>query len=169
MFLPLTFSHSKPHDPETITSYSFEHNLSSLQKVRGEHWHMTDPISDMLTRIRNAQMIRKAQVVVPYSKLKAALAEVLQREGFLVSVREQADGVRKMLILELRYASGGQPVISGLKRVSRPGQRIYRGYSEIPRALSGMGVTILSTSRGLLTDREARKEKIGGEVLCQIW
>ncbi len=128
----------------------------------------TDPISDMLTRIRNSVVAKKSEVVLPFSKFKKALAEVLVKEGFVKSVKELA-GEHKMLALELKYSSEGEPVISGIKRVSKPGQRIYLPFIKIPRTNSGFGVTIVSTSKGLFTDKEARKLKMGGEVICQVW
>ena len=128
----------------------------------------TDPISDMLTRIRNASLANKAELVLPHSKFKLALSEVLVREGFISGVKEQA-GKHKMLEIKLKYAEDGQPVISGIKRVSKPGQRIYLASQKIPRTNSGFGITIVSTPKGLVTDKEARQHKIGGEVICQVW
>ncbi len=128
----------------------------------------TDPISDMLTRIRNAIAVQKTELVLPYSKFKHSLANVLLSEGFISGVNELPGRV-KMLQLNLKYADGGQPVISGLKRVSSPGQRIYMPVTRIPRTNGGFGITVVSTSKGLLTDKQARKDKLGGEVICQIW
>ena len=130
---------------------------------------MTDPISDMLTRIRNAVAVGKTAVVMPYSKFKHNLARLLVAEGWLseVFVREQSG--KKSLGVGLKYSPGRLAIISGLKRVSRPGQRIYANFKEIPRARSGVGITIVSTSKGLMTDRQAYREKIGGEVIAQIW
>src|SRR6476469_4896685 len=127
----------------------------------------TDPISDMLTRVRNALAARKAELVMPYSKFKHSLANVLLSEGFISGVNELPGRV-KMLQLNLKYGTGGQPVISGLKRVSSPGQRIYSPVGKIPRTNGGFGITVVSTSKGLLTDKQARKDKVGGEVICQI-
>ncbi len=130
---------------------------------------MNDTISDMLTRIRNALMSKKPEVVLPYSNFKHNLAKVLQNEGWLTKVEvKDAEGF-KNLRLELKYDSTGQPIISGIKRVSKPGQRIYSARTQIPSVLGGMGTTIISTSRGLMTDKEARKQKVGGEIVCQIW
>lgn len=145
----------------------------------------TDPISDMLTRIRNASQSRKGEAVLPHSKFKEALAYVLLKEGFLAGVKEAAGPLaplklqdtgnprgaskHKMLEIRLKYAEDGQPVIAGIKRVSKPGQRIYLPFTKIPRTNSGFGVTVVSTSKGLMTDAEARKGKIGGEVVCQVW
>ncbi len=128
----------------------------------------TDPISDMLTRIRNALHAQKAELVMPYSKFKHGLANVLMTEGFISGVNE-LPGRIKMLQLNLKYGNDGDPVITGLKRISTPGQRIYLSAMKIPRTNGGFGITVVSTSKGLLTDKQARKEKVGGEVLCQIW
>ncbi|MEK9181298.1 MAG: 30S ribosomal protein S8 [Patescibacteria group bacterium] len=129
---------------------------------------MTDPISDMLTQIRNALSSRKAEVILPHSKFKQTLADVLKKHGLIEEVFIVNKLDRKSLGMKLRYLNG-EPVIEGLDRVSKPGQRIYSKAGEIPKTQSGFGVTILSTSKGLLTDKEARKENLGGEVLCQIW
>lgn len=128
----------------------------------------TDPISDMLTRIRNALGANKADLVMPYSKFKHSLANVLLEEGFLAGVNELPGRV-KMLQVNLKYDQNGSPVISGLKRISTPGQRIYLPVAKIPRTNGGFGVTVVSTSKGLVTDKKARKDRIGGEVICQIW
>jgi small subunit ribosomal protein S8 len=128
----------------------------------------TDPIADMLIRIKNAAQAKKSAAVLPYSKFKASLAKLLEREGFVSGVTE-VPGNFKMLQVNLKYDQAGQPVISGIKRVSKPGQRIYLPSEKIPRTNSGLGLTVVSTSKGLLTDREARKNKVGGEVVCQVW
>jgi len=128
----------------------------------------TDPISDMLTRIRNAVAVQKTELVLPYSKFKHNLAKVLLAEGFVSGVNELPGRV-KMLQINLKYNATGQPVISGLQRVSTPGQRIYLPVERIPRTNGGFGITIVSTSKGLLTDKQARKDKVGGEVVCQVW
>lgn len=130
----------------------------------------TDPISDMLTRIRNANLARKSEVVLPYSKFKHRLAELLVSEGFLSGVKEivRQKQVQKDLSLSLKY-SGTDSVISGIKRISKPGQRIYLSSDKLPRTNSGYGLTIVSTSKGLLSDKEARKQNLGGEVICQVW
>lgn len=128
----------------------------------------TDPISDMLTRIRNGLAAGKQDLVMPYSKFKHNLAKVLLEEGFLAGVNE-LPGRIKMLQINLKYDNGGSPVISGIKRVSTPGQRIYLPVGKIPRTNGGYGVTVVSTSQGLVTDKRARKDRIGGEVICQIW
>ena len=130
---------------------------------------MSDPIADMLTRIRNSQAARHDETHVPYSRLKEAVAGVLKEEGYIADFRTLGDGVTKTLRIALRYTDAGIPVVSGLKRVSRPGRRAYFGAGEIPRVLDGLGICILSTSHGVLSDREARRQKVGGEVLCNIW
>ncbi len=130
---------------------------------------MTDPIADLLTRIRNGVQARKEQVDVPWSTVKARLVDVLAAEGFLKehSIVEQ-DG-RRVLRIWLKYGSNNQPVISGIKRVSRPSLRVYVGAREIPAVRRGLGVNILSTPAGILTDRDARKRNVGGELVCSVW
>jgi small subunit ribosomal protein S8 len=130
---------------------------------------MTDTISDMLTRVRNALLVKKPEASMPYSKFKHNLAKLLVSEGWLKSADVKEEAGLKTLVLGLKYDQTGEPTISGLKRVSKPGQRIYSGNGEIPRALGGSGVTIVSTSKGLMTDRNARTQHVGGEVICQIW
>jgi small subunit ribosomal protein S8 len=127
----------------------------------------TDPISDMLTRVRNAAAAKKVVVEMPYSKLKHNLAVLLQREGYVEDVTAR-DGVIKQLEVKLKYQSG-QPAILGIQRVSKPGQRMYAPSDKIPRANGGMGITVISTSKGLMTDKQARKERFGGEIICQVW
>lgn len=129
---------------------------------------MTDTISDMLTRIRNAISAKKSEVVMPYSKFKHSLAKLLTQEGWVKNVEVKEEGRLKFLKVELRY-DNGEPAISGIKRVSKPGQRIYSGATELPRVMGGMGTTIISTSKGLMTDKLARSQKVGGEIVCQIW
>jgi small subunit ribosomal protein S8 len=129
---------------------------------------MNDPISDMLTRIRNANSNNADEVRIPYSKLKHELANVLRREGYVNEVRVEGDDVHRMLALILRYGPDGETVIHRLDRVSRPGRRVYSSATEIPRVRGGMGICILSTSRGVLSDRECRKQRVGGEVLCKV-
>jgi len=133
---------------------------------------MTDPIADFLTRIRNGIMARKQQVDCPRSNLKLRIAEILKDEGYLdsvASVDDPAEGPQGTISLVLRYDNNHVSAIRGLKRVSRPGQRRYVGSKELPKVRNGLGVAILSTSRGVMTDRQARKLGVGGEVLCQIW
>ncbi len=132
---------------------------------------MTDPIADMLTRIRNANIAMHDEVSMPSSKLKLALAEVLKSEGYIddFSSVDNSDRPGETLTITMRYSPERKRVISGLKRVSKPGLRVYSKNSEIPRVLGGLGVAVLSTSNGLLTDRAARKARVGGEVLCYVW
>lgn len=130
---------------------------------------MTDPVADMLARIRNANIVRRHQVDIPGSRLKRAIAQVLREEGFIESYQWLEDGVRRTIRLNLKYASDRTRVITGLRRISRPGLRVYAGRAEVPRVLGGLGIAVLSTSRGVMTDKRARREGIGGEVLCYIW
>lgn len=130
---------------------------------------MTDPIADMLTRIRNAIRANKKTVEVPYSNLKFQLAQIMQAEGYIEGVQQPADQIKKFFTVELKYINDQKPVITNLKRVSRPGLRVYRGYREVPRILDNIGISVLSTPLGLMTDREARKKKVGGEIICKIW
>ncbi|MGQ0594690.1 MAG: 30S ribosomal protein S8 [Gammaproteobacteria bacterium] len=128
---------------------------------------MQDPIADMLTRIRNGQAARKAEVTMPESKQRVAIAEVLKSEGYIEDFRGEANGALKTLTITLKYFEG-RPVIEDLRRVSRPGLRVYRAKDAIPKVRGGLGVTVLSTSRGVLTDREARRQGLGGEIICYI-
>jgi len=128
---------------------------------------MTDPIADMLTRIRNGQKARKVSVPMPASKVKEAVAKVLQDEGYIVGYSTAGDGTKKELIVELKYFEGA-PVIETIQRASKPGLRIYRGKEDLPKVLGGLGVTIVSTSAGVMSDRQAREKGIGGEVLCVV-
>ncbi|MCQ2739196.1 MAG: 30S ribosomal protein S8 [bacterium] len=128
----------------------------------------TDPIADMLTRIRNASLVSHPSVEMPSSKLKVALAKVLKEEGYINDYSESVDGHFKTLSIELKYDEMNKPVISSLKRVSKPGLRTYSKAKSLPQVLGGMGVAIISTSKGLLTDRKARKENLGGEIICYI-
>jgi small subunit ribosomal protein S8 len=130
---------------------------------------MTDPIADMLTRIRNASMARHDRIEMPHSKLKEHVASVMKSEGYLDDVRVSEADDAKMLTLVLRYGRDRQSAIDGLKRVSTPGRRVYVRHDRIDRVCSGMGISILSTSRGVMTDRDARRQRVGGELLCEIW
>jgi len=130
---------------------------------------MTDPIADMLTRIRNAQMARQRQVLVPSSNMKVAIARILKQEGFVRHFDVNKQVPQPVLRVILRYDDKRVPVVRGLKRVSKPGRRIYANRRQIPRVQSGMGVAIISTSRGVVTDREARRLGVGGEVVCYVW
>jgi small subunit ribosomal protein S8 len=130
---------------------------------------MTDPIADMLTRIRNAGLARHDRTEVPASRLKEAVAHILKSEGFIADVRpSEGEGPKKLTIV-LKYGRDRQSAIDGVRRVSRPGRRVYVRHDRIPRVLSGLGISILSTSRGLMSDREARRQKIGGELICEVW
>ena len=128
---------------------------------------MTDPIADMLTRIRNAQLIRKTSVNMPSSKLKTAIAQVLKDEGYIESFAVRENSGKPDLEISLKYYAG-EPVIEKIERVSRPGLRIYRGRDDVPKVMNGLGVAIISTSRGVMTDRKARATGVGGEVLCIV-
>lgn len=128
---------------------------------------MSDPIADMLTRIRNAQMVEKTSVRMPASKLKAAIAQVLADEGYIDGFEVLRDGTKADLQIALKYYAG-RPVIEHIERVSRPGLRVYRGHSGIPQVMNGLGVAIVSTPKGVMTDRKARQVGVGGEVLCYV-
>jgi small subunit ribosomal protein S8 len=131
---------------------------------------VSDPIGDMITRIRNAQMAKHSYLVMPSSRIKKAIAELLVHEGYVGKIEEiSTDGAQPQLRINLKYDDTRKPVITNLKRVSKPGRRIYKGKDEIPWVLSGIGVAILSTSRGVVTDRQARRMGVGGEVLCYVW
>jgi small subunit ribosomal protein S8 len=132
---------------------------------------MTDPIADMLTRIRNAVRIERPHVEMPSSKVKRGLAEVLKREGYIWDWREdQEEGhPGKQLRLELKYGPNGERLIQNIRRVSKPGRRVYSGATDLRPVLNGLGISIISTSRGVISDREARQKKLGGEVLCELW
>ena len=130
---------------------------------------MTDPIADMLTRIRNGLQSRHAAVEMPASKLKSAIAEVLKDEGYIKGYSTSGEGATKTLKVELRYVGKNEPVLSGLKRVSKPGLRVYSAATDIPRVFGGLGVAIISTSRGVMSGAQARKLRVGGEVLCHVW
>ena len=130
---------------------------------------ITDPIADMLTRIRNAGMARHETVDVPASKMKTAIAEVLLKEGYIKAFQIVDDGTQGVIRITLKYLPGKVKAIQGLKRVSKPGLRIYRGADEMPRVLKGLGIAIVSTSKGIMTDKEARRAHVGGEVLAFVW
>lgn len=128
-----------------------------------------DQIADMLTRIRNALTKKYKEVRIPYSKLKFELARIMLEEGYINNFIVEGNEPHKRIYLQLKYGEDGKSAIYGLKRVSHQSRRIYRGVTEMPRAIDGLGVTIVSTSKGIMSDRDARKEHIGGEVICQIW
>jgi len=129
----------------------------------------TDPIADMLTRIRNANIVSHQEVSMPSSKLKVELAKLLKEEGYIADYEVKENGCFKSLVITLKYDEAGKPVISNLKRVSRPGLRNYCKSKDLPKVLGGLGIAIISTSKGIVTDRKARKENVGGEVLCYVW
>ena len=130
---------------------------------------MTDPIADLLTRVRNANSVRHEVVEVPSSSVKKAIVNILLQEGYLKGVEEYNDGVVPMMRLTLKYGANNERVITGLKRISKPGLRVYYKKDEVPRVLNGLGIALISTSKGLVVDREARKLGLGGEVICYVW
>jgi small subunit ribosomal protein S8 len=130
---------------------------------------VTDPIADFLTRVRNAHMAKHETVEIPHSKMKAEIARILQEEGYVQGVTERGSGVERRLVITLKYGPDGRRGITGLRRMSRPGRRVYRKQTSIPRVLDGLGVAILSTSQGVLTDHQARRRGVGGEVLCFVY
>lgn len=130
---------------------------------------MTDPIADMLTRIRNANTVKHETVDVPASNIKKEIARILLEEGFVKGYDVIEDGKQGIIRLQLKYGIEGERVISGLKRISKPGMRVYADKHEVPRVLNGLGISIISTSKGILTDKQARKENVGGEVICYVW
>jgi small subunit ribosomal protein S8 len=130
---------------------------------------MTDPIADMLTRLRNAVMARHPRTRVPHSNLKERIVEILRAEGFVQGFSVQEEGARKWLEVELRYLEDDRPALSGIKRASRPGLRVYERAREIPRVMGGVGVALVSTSQGVMTGQEAHRRRLGGEVLCFVW
>jgi len=130
---------------------------------------MTDPIADMLTRIRNALVAKHESIEVPASNIKAAIAEILLEEGFIRNYTRIEDGKQGILKIDLKYGPNGERVISGLKRISKPGLRVYVRKDQVPKVLGGLGIAILSTSKGVITDKKAREEGVGGEVLCYVW
>ncbi len=130
---------------------------------------MTDPIADMLTRLRNAIMAKHESVILPASKIKIAIAQILKEEGFIQNYAVVSDPPRKALRVSLKYTGRKEPVLTGLKRVSKPGLRVYAGAGKIPRVYGGLGVAILSTPQGLLTGEQAWRRRLGGEILCYIW
>ena len=129
----------------------------------------TDPIADMLTRIRNASLARHRELTLPSSRIKREIARILVEEGFVDDYATNQDGIQEMLTLRLKYVEGRTPVVSGLKRISKPGLRVYARKTEIPRVLGGLGVVIVSTSQGIMTGTQARRAELGGEVLAYIW
>lgn len=130
---------------------------------------MTDPIADMLTRVRNANMVRHEKIELPASNIKKQIAEILKSEGFIKNVEFVEDDKQGVLRLFLKYGQNNERVITGLKRISKPGLRVYAKADEVPKVLNGLGIALVSTSEGIVTDREARKRNVGGEVLAYVW
>ena len=130
---------------------------------------MTDPIADMLTRIRNANQNRAKEVVMPSSKMKETIAAILKEEGYITNYSIEKNDVQNVLTLTLKYGKNKERVITGLKRISKPGLRVYANAEEVPHVLNGLGIAIISTSKGVMTDKEARRNNIGGEVIAYIW
>ena len=130
---------------------------------------MTDPIADMLTRIRNANQMRYKEVEVPASKIKIEIARILKEQGFITDYKVKKNDVQSIIVLSLKYGDKKERVITGLKRISKPGLRVYAKASELPRVLNGLGIAIVSTSKGVMTDKEARNNSLGGEVMAYIW
>ena len=130
---------------------------------------VTDPIADMLTRIRNANQMRNKEVEIPASKIKVEIARILKEEGFIVDYKTKKNNVQDVLVLTLKYGENRERVITGLKRISKPGLRAYVKADEVPKVLNGLGIAIISTSRGVMTDKSARQQSLGGEVLAYVW
>ena len=131
--------------------------------------NVSDPIADMLTRVRNASRARHTEVVVPASRTKREIARILKEEGFIADVREERAGPAQLLRIELKYVDGKVPVVSGLKRISKPGLRVYAQKTDIPRVLGGLGIVIVSTSKGIMTGSQAKQAQLGGEILAYVW
>ncbi|MCJ7709240.1 MAG: 30S ribosomal protein S8 [Chloroflexi bacterium] len=131
--------------------------------------NISDPIADMLTRVRNASRARHTEVVVPASRTKREIARILMEEGFIADVHEERDGVAQLLRIQLKYVDGKVPVVSGLKRISKPGLRVYAQKTDIPRVLGGLGIVIVSTSKGIMTGAQAKQAALGGEILAYVW
>ena len=130
---------------------------------------VSDPISDLLTRIRNAVMVSKSNIQIPHSKFKFQLTSLLKDEGYVSDVKITGEGTKKIINIELKYSEDGASVISGMNRLSKPGNRVYSSFDKLPRNNGGLGTVVVSTSRGLLSDSEARKRKLGGELICEVW
>ena len=131
--------------------------------------NVSDPIADMLTRVRNAARARHTEVVVPASRTKREIARILVEEGFIADVREEREGSSQVLRLQMKYVDGKVPVVSGLKRISKPGLRVYARKTDIPRVLGGLGIVLVSTSKGIMTGDRARQAQLGGEILAYVW
>ena len=145
------------------------HFHGCISGKRGLEMSMTDPIADMLTRIRNATKVKSERVDIPASSQKMNIAKVLKNEGYIKNFKLIKEKSRGILRLYLKYGPDREAVIEGIQRVSKPGRRIYTGYDRLPRVRNGLGIAIVSTSRGVMTDREARRRKLGGEILCSVW
>ena len=130
--------------------------------------HLTDPIADMLTRIRNANVAKHDTVKIPFSKIKESLANILKSEGYINSFEVKEEGTKKDIVVSLKYMDG-EAVIKGLRRISKPGRRVYTSVESLPKVLGGLGIAIVSTPNGVITDKECRKHSVGGEVLCYVW
>ena len=131
---------------------------------------VTDPIADLLTRIRNGHMAKHDKIDMPYSKLKYKIISILKEEGYIKNYKEiEVKGSFPLIRVYLKYASNGKPLINGLKRISKPGRRVYRGAEELPEVLRGLGISILTTNKGVMTSQQAKKEGVGGEILCSVW
>ncbi|MBP7026511.1 MAG: 30S ribosomal protein S8 [Leptotrichiaceae bacterium] len=130
--------------------------------------HLTDPIADMLTRIRNANLAKHNTVKIPFSKIKESLANILKSEGYINNFEVKEEGTKKDIIVSLKFMDG-EAVIKGLKRISKPGRRVYTSVESLPKVLGGLGIAIVSTPNGVITDKECRKHSVGGEVLCYVW
>ena len=143
--------------------------FSSEKGEADENIMMTDPISDMLTRIRNAGIARLDQTKCPFSKQKLAIAKVLEEAGFIGGVRTESDQGHPTLVVAIRYDDYGKPLIAALRRVSKPGRRVYVAWREVPTVRNGLGISVISTSKGILSDEAAREASIGGEVVCEVW
>ena len=130
--------------------------------------HLTDPIADMLTRIRNANTAKHNSVLIPFSKIKESIANILKNEGYIVGYEIKEEGNIKDIVVTLKYVDG-ETVIKGLKRISKPGRRVYSSVEDLPKVLGGLGIAIVTTPKGVLTDKECRKQSVGGEVLCYVW
>ncbi|GAB2914694.1 30S ribosomal protein S8 [Streptomyces mayteni] len=152
--------------PDTVSDTREE---TPAREAKGRFMTMTDPIADMLTRLRNANSAYHDNVVMPHSKIKTHIAEILQQEGYITGWKTEDAQVGKSLVLELKYGPNRERSIAGIKRISKPGLRVYAKSTSLPRVLGGLGVAIISTSNGLLTDKQAQKKGVGGEVLAYVW
>jgi len=130
--------------------------------------HLTDPIADMLTRIRNGNIAKHSEVKIPFSKIKESMASILKNEGYIANYEIKEEGTKKDIAVTLKYMDG-ETVIKGLKRISKPGRRVYTSVENLPKVLGGLGIAIVSTPKGVITDKECRKHNVGGEILCYVW